>query len=92
MTDLNTLRATLRRRTRFRRTLVLSSPRAITTSLIFNNGGVENAAGRTKARADHGSWRLLEGLSDEEALLAFGEHYRSVVPSLQAVITATFAR
>jgi hypothetical protein len=22
---------------------------------------------------------LLEGLSDEEALLAFGEHYRSVV-------------
>lgn len=45
----------------------------------FNNGGVENAAGQNEGSCKTLGLALLEGLSDEEALLAFGEHYRSVV-------------
>ncbi|MET3457938.1 HopJ type III effector protein [Pseudomonas kilonensis] len=45
----------------------------------FNNGGVENAAGQNEGSCKTLGLALLEGLSDEEALLAFGEHYRSVL-------------
>lgn len=45
----------------------------------FNNGGVQNAAGQNEGSCKTLGLALLEGLSDEEALLAFGEHYRSVL-------------
>ena len=45
----------------------------------FNNGGVQNAAGQNDGSCKTLGLALLEGLSDEEALLAFGEHYRSVL-------------
>ena len=45
----------------------------------FTNGGVENAAGQNEGSCKTLGLALLEGLSDKEALLAFGEHYRSVV-------------
>jgi hypothetical protein len=45
----------------------------------FNNGGVENAAGQNEGSCKTLGLALLEGLSDDEALLAFGEHYRSVL-------------
>ncbi|MCW2268112.1 HopJ type III effector protein [compost metagenome] len=45
----------------------------------FNNGGVENAAGQNEGSCKTLGLAVLEGLSDQEALLAFGEHYRSVL-------------
>ncbi|MCF5672441.1 HopJ type III effector protein, partial [Pseudomonas syringae] len=44
----------------------------------FKNGDVDNAAGQNEGSCKTLGLALLEGLSDEEALLAFGEHYRSV--------------
>ena len=40
---------------------------------------MENAAGQNEGSCKTLGLAVLEGLSDEEALLAFGEHYRSVV-------------
>lgn len=45
----------------------------------FINGTVENAACRNEGSCKTLGLALLEGLSDEEALLAFGEYYRSVL-------------
>ncbi|CAH0149850.1 hypothetical protein SRABI70_00499 [Pseudomonas sp. Bi70] len=45
----------------------------------FRNGEVENAAGQNEGSCKTLGLALLEGLSDEEALLCFGEHYRSVL-------------
>ncbi|HEY8331200.1 MAG TPA: HopJ type III effector protein [Pseudomonas sp.] len=45
----------------------------------FVNGGVENAAGQNEGSCKLLGLALLEGLSDEETLRAFGEHYRSVL-------------
>nr|WP_243430719.1 HopJ type III effector protein [Pseudomonas sp. 51_B] len=45
----------------------------------FNNGDVENAAGQNEGSCKTLGLALLEGLSDEQALLAFGEHYRDVL-------------
>ncbi|QLF92363.1 HopJ type III effector protein [Pseudomonas sp. ABC1] len=45
----------------------------------FINGGVENAAGVNEGSCKTLGLATLEGLSTEEALLAFGEHYRSVL-------------
>jgi len=45
----------------------------------FTNGGVTNAAGQNEGSCKTLGLALLEGLSDEEVLLAFGEHYRSVL-------------
>ena len=49
----------------------------------FRNGGVENAAGQNEGSCKLLGLALLEGLSDEETLLAFGEHYRSVLATPQ---------
>lgn len=48
----------------------------------------DNGTTRSEARQNEGSCKLLglallEGLSDEETLLAFGEHYRSVLATPQ---------
>ena len=45
----------------------------------FRNGAVESAAGQNEGSCKTLGLALLEGLSDQQALLAFGEHYRSVL-------------
>ena len=45
----------------------------------FSNGDVHNTAGQNEGSCKTLGLALLEGLSDQEALLAFGEHYRDVV-------------
>jgi hypothetical protein len=51
----------------------------------FRNGSVENAAGQNEGSCKTLGLALLEGFSDEETLLAFGEHYRSVLASPDGV-------
>ena len=45
----------------------------------FSNGQVANAAGQNEGSCKTLGLALLEDLSLEEALLCFGEHYRSVL-------------
>ncbi|WP_337057285.1 HopJ type III effector protein [Pseudomonas sp. USHLN015] len=49
----------------------------------FANGKVENAAGQNEGSCKTLGLALLEGLALEEALLAFGEHYRAVLATPQ---------
>ena len=80
MTDLNTLRASLNSgKHAFADTLAFVAAGYDYQPQAFTNGGVENAAGQNEGSCKTLSLALLEGLSDQEALLAFGEHYRSVV-------------
>ncbi|MBN6774674.1 HopJ type III effector protein [Pseudomonas granadensis] len=80
MTDLNTLRASLNSGAHtFAETLAFIAAGYDYQPQAFNNGGVENAAGQNEGSCKTLGLALLEGLSDEEALLAFGEHYRSVL-------------
>lgn len=44
----------------------------------FSNGDVENPAGQNEGSCKTLGFAILEGLSQEETLLAFGEHYRAV--------------
>lgn len=44
----------------------------------FSNGSVENPAGQNEGSCKTLGFAILEGLSQEETLLAFGEHYRAV--------------
>ncbi|WP_085578652.1 MULTISPECIES: HopJ type III effector protein [unclassified Pseudomonas] len=80
MSDLNTLRASFKSGEHaFADTLAFIDAGYDYRQQAFNNGGVENAAGQNEGSCKTLGLALLEGLSDEEALLAFGEHYRSVV-------------
>ncbi|MBC2691243.1 HopJ type III effector protein [Pseudomonas kielensis] len=80
MTDLNTLRASLKTGEHaFADTLAFIGANYDYQPQAFNNGGVENAAGQNEGSCKTLGLALLEGLSDEEALLAFGEHYRAVL-------------
>ena len=45
----------------------------------FDNGETRNEAGQNEGSCKLLGLAVLEGLSTEEALRAFGEHYRSVV-------------
>ena len=45
----------------------------------FTNGNQTNASGQNEGSCKTLGLALLEGLSDQEALLCFGEHYRSVL-------------
>jgi hypothetical protein len=45
----------------------------------FNNGAVDNPAGQNEGSCKTLGLALLEGLSLEETLRCFGEHYRSVL-------------
>lgn len=47
----------------------------------FTNGAVVNAAGQNEGSCKTLGLALLEGLSQEETLRCFGEHYRSVLAS-----------
>ncbi|MET0950602.1 MAG: HopJ type III effector protein [Pseudomonas sp.] len=79
MTDLNTLRASLARGEHlFADTLAFIATGYDYQPQAFSNGPVENAAGQNEGSCKTLGLALLEGLSNEEALLAFGEHYRSV--------------
>jgi hypothetical protein len=80
MSDLNTLRASLKSGEHaFADTLAFIAAGYDYQPQAFTNGGVENAAGQNEGSCKTLGLALLEGLSDEEVLLAFGEHYRSVV-------------
>ncbi|QXH80284.1 HopJ type III effector protein [Pseudomonas salmasensis] len=80
MTDLNTLRASLNSGEHaFADTLAFIAAGYDYQPQAFTNGGVENAAGQNEGSCKTLGLALLEGLSDQETLLAFGEHYRSVV-------------
>ena len=80
MSDLNTLRTSLKSGEHaFADTLAFIAASYDYQPQAFNNGGVENAAGQNEGSCKTLGLALLEGLSDEEALLAFGEHCRSVL-------------
>jgi hypothetical protein len=80
MIDLNTLRTSLKSGEHaFAQTLAFIAAGYDYQPQSFNNGGVENAAGQNEGSCKTLGLALLESLSDEEALLAFGEHYRSVL-------------
>ena len=80
MTDLNTLRASLTSGEHaFADTLTFVTAHYNYQPQAFSNGPVDNAAGQNEGSCKTLGLALLEGLNDEEALLAFGEHYRSVV-------------
>lgn len=84
MTDLNTLRASLNSGEHvFADTLAFVAAGYDYQPQAFTNGGVENAAGQNEGSCKTLGLALLEGMSDQEALLAFGEHYRSVVATPQ---------
>ncbi|MEG5266028.1 HopJ type III effector protein [Pseudomonas sp. JDS28PS106] len=79
MTDLNTLRVSLRSGEHaFADTLAFIEEGYAYTPRAFTNGDVHNAAGQNEGSCKTLGLALLEGLTDKEALLAFGEHYRSV--------------
>lgn len=79
MTDLNTLRSSLRSGEHtLADTLAFVAAHYDYQPQAFSNGPVDNAAGQNEGSCKTLGLALLEGLSDEEALLAFGEHYRSV--------------
>ncbi|MFJ9944278.1 HopJ type III effector protein [Streptomyces erythrochromogenes] len=80
MTDLNSLRASLASgEHEFAGTLAFVAAHYAYQPQAFRNGEVENAAGENEGSCKTLGLALLEGLSDQEALQAFGEHYRSVL-------------
>ncbi|MFI6149653.1 HopJ type III effector protein [Streptomyces sp. NPDC051109] len=80
MTDLNSLRASLASgEHEFADTLAFVTAHYEYRPQAFRNGELENAAGENEGSCKTLGLALLEGLSDQEALLAFGEHYRSVL-------------
>ncbi|MGY2290716.1 HopJ type III effector protein [Pseudomonas sp. SDO528_S397] len=80
MTDLNTLRTRLTSGEHvFADTLAFIAAGYDYQPQAFTNGSVENAAGQNEGSCKTLGLALLEGLSDQETLLAFGEHYRSVL-------------
>lgn len=80
MTDLNNLRASLRSgQHAFADTLAFIAEGYDYQPQAFRNGEVENAAGQNEGSCKTLGLALLEGFSQDEALRAFGEHYRSVL-------------
>lgn len=80
MTDLNTLRTSLNSGEHaFADTLGFIAAHYDYQPQAFDNGGLESSAGQNEGSCKTLGLALLEGLSDKEALLAFGEHYRAVL-------------
>lgn len=78
--NLNDFRAALRSDQHlFADTLAFIATRYEYTPSAFTNGSQQNAAGQNEGSCKVLGLALLEGLTDEEALRAFGEHYRSVL-------------
>ena len=63
----------------FADTLAVIEQNYIFQPTAFKNGDVENAKGQNEGSCKVLALAILEGLTDEEALLAFAEHYRSVL-------------
>jgi hypothetical protein len=84
MTEINSFRASLETGSNlFAETLAFISEHYDYTPQAFRNGTLENAAGQNEGSCKTLGLALLAGLSDEEALQAFGEHYRSVLATPQ---------
>jgi hypothetical protein len=80
MSALSTFRQQLRSGQHlFSQTLAFIAEHYQYTPSSFTNCSVENTAGQNEGSCKTLSMALLEGFSDEEALLAFGEHYRDVL-------------
>ncbi|MFF4393491.1 HopJ type III effector protein [Streptomyces sp. NPDC001552] len=80
MTTLNSLRASLASgEHEFADTLAFITAHYEYEPQAFRNAELENAAGENEGSCKTLGLALLEGLSGQEALLAFGEHYRSVL-------------
>lgn len=78
--NLNEFRAALRsEQHQFADTLAFIAAHYDYTPSAFRNGEQQNAAGQNEGSCKVLGLVLLEGLTDEEALRAFGEHYRSVL-------------
>ena len=80
MSALNDFRAKLRsEHFTFAETLAFIAAHYDYQPSAFGNGQVANAAGQNEGSCKTLGLALLEDLSLEEALLCFGEHYRSVL-------------
>ena len=80
MTALTDFRAALRSGTHvFADTLAFIAAHYDYQPQAFVNGSVENSAGQNEGSCKLLGLALLEGLSLEETLQAFGEHYRQVL-------------
>lgn len=80
MTDIRDFRARLRNRNHpFSETLAFIASAYDYQPSRFFNGNVENAAGENEGSCKTLGLALLEQFTTEEALLAFGEHYQSVL-------------
>lgn len=80
MTAINALRASLDTGSHlFADTLAFVAEHYEYTPQAFTNGNLDNAAGQNEGSCKTIGLAVLEGFSDQEVLLAFGEHYRSVV-------------
>ncbi|WP_434774899.1 HopJ type III effector protein [Pseudomonas oryzihabitans] len=80
MSDLSSFRASLASGDHaFSDTLAFVTEHYRYQPTAFRNGDVDNAAGQNEGSCKTLGLATLEGLSDQEALLAFGEHYRSVL-------------
>ncbi|WP_213875247.1 HopJ type III effector protein [Pseudomonas sp. dw_358] len=80
MTDLHNLLASLDSgRHVFADTLAFVTAHYDYQPQAFSNGELNNAVGQNEGSCKTLGLALLEGFSDQQALLAFGEHYRSVM-------------
>lgn len=80
MSDLNALRTSLASgEHEFADTLAFVAAHYEYQPQAFRNGALENAAGENEGSCKTLGLAVLEGLSDQEALLAFGEYYRGVL-------------
>lgn len=78
--SLNLFRAALRNEQHlFADTLAFIAEQYAYTPSAFANGGQQSAAGQNEGSCKVLGLALLEGLTDDEALRAFGEHYRGVL-------------
>ena len=78
--NLNDFRAALRNEQHlFAETLAFIAAQYDYTPSAFRNGDQQNAAGQNEGSCKVLGLALLERLTDEEVLRAFGEHYRSVL-------------
>ena len=80
MTDLNALLASLNSgKYRFADTLAFVDTYYVYHPQAFRNGDLANAAGENEGSCKTLGLAKLEHLTDQQALLLFGEHYRSVL-------------
>ncbi|WP_264482027.1 HopJ type III effector protein [Pseudomonas aeruginosa] len=59
------------------------------TPSAFDNGSVSNPAGQNEGSCKTLGFAILEGLSLEETLLAFGEHYRAIFFAIASALESS---